>query len=258
VRTVVHQSFRETGAPASIGRCLASVAQWAAAKGYAYRFCGDSLFDRVPAWYRERVAGNRLPMSDLARLVVARELLAEGFARTIWVDADVLVFDPDRFDISVSQEYAVCREVWIRGAGRDRWQASEGLHNAVCVFVAGNSFLDFYIHACQEVVANKRGAVTSHEVGPDLLGRLAPIIGTRVIPDVGLFSPPVTRAIARGGGPALNTYRRHFAHPVRAANLCASFLDRGAEENRLTERHLDRAIDRLLATRGQVINDPPP
>jgi hypothetical protein len=34
-------------------------------------------------------------VSDLARLTLARDYLAQGYDRALWVDADVVVFDPD-------------------------------------------------------------------------------------------------------------------------------------------------------------------
>ena len=142
MRTVVLQSFRTTGVPDAIARCLASVEDWARLRGYAYRFVDDSLFDEVPAWFRDKVAGDLLPMSDLARLLRLQRLIDDGCDRVIWLDADVLVFDPDRFIIDVLSEYAVGREVWVRRGGRDRLLVTEGLHNAAMVFCRANSFLD--------------------------------------------------------------------------------------------------------------------
>ncbi|MDP6952040.1 MAG: hypothetical protein QGF53_04695, partial [Alphaproteobacteria bacterium] len=160
MKTIVFQSFRDDRSGA-IGRCLASVEAWAARQGYAYRFLGDELFDRVPDWFRERVAGDRLPMSDLARLVVARELLDEGWETVVWLDADVLVFDPENFRISLDDGYAFSREVWLRRGGADKLLATEGLHNAVCAFARGNAFLEFYIHACEAIVRGAEGPIRS-------------------------------------------------------------------------------------------------
>jgi hypothetical protein len=72
MKTVVYQSFRNDTVRGPIARCVATVEAWAGARGFAYRFLGDELFERVPDWFRARVGGNRLPMSDLARLKVAR------------------------------------------------------------------------------------------------------------------------------------------------------------------------------------------
>jgi hypothetical protein len=254
MKTVVYQSFRNDTVRGPIARCVATVEAWAGARGFAYRFLGDELFERVPDWFRARVGGNRLPMSDLARLKVAREFLDEGFARAIWVDADVVVFDPDNFDIAIAEDYAFCREVWMRRGRGGKPLATEGLHNAVCAFARGNAFLDFYIHACEQIVRGVEGAVVSQKLGPDFLSRLKDVIGDRVLSDVGLFSPIVTADIGKGGGRAAAAYMKAFGHPVRAANLCLSFVGRESSGVTLTEAMLDRAIDRLLESRGEVVN----
>ncbi len=253
--TVVFQSFRDTQS-VGIRRCLASVEAWAASQGHAYRFLGDELFERVPDWFRERVAGDRLPMSDLARLVVARELLDEGWDRVAWLDADVLVFDREGFSIDIAHDYAFCREVWLRRGGADKLLVTEGLHNAVCVFSRGNPFLDFYIHACESIIRDAGGPIRSHALGPDFLARMADVIGPRTLPDVGLFSPIVTAAIAKGGGRASKAYRKAFGNPLRCANLCLSFLDRESSGVTLSETMLDLAIDRLMESGGRILTDP--
>ncbi len=253
--TIVFQSFRDERS-AGMSRCLASVEAWAKAQGYAYRFLGDELFERVPDWFRERVGGDLLPMSDLARLVVARELLDEGWDRVAWLDADVLVFDPEEFRIDIDHDYAFCREVWLRRSGADKLLVTEGLHNAVCVFARGNPFLDFYIHACESIIHGAEGPVRSHALGPDFLACLADVIGPRTLPDVGLFSPMVTAAIAKGGGRASRAYREAFGNPLRCANLCLSFLGRESSGVTLSATVLDLAIDRLMDGRGRVLNDP--
>lgn len=253
--TIVFQSFRDERGTA-MARCLASVEAWAERQGHAYRFLDDELFERVPGWFRERVGGDPLPMSDLARLVVARELLDEGWDRVAWLDADVLVFDPESFTIDIADGYAFCREVWLRRSGADKLLVTEGLHNAVCVFGSGNPFLDFYIHACEAIIRDAEGPVRSHALGPDFLARLADVIGPRTLPDVGLFSPIVTAAIAKGGGRASRAYREAFGNPVRCANLCLSFVGRESSGVTLSETILDLAIDRLMESGGKVLNEP--
>jgi hypothetical protein len=253
--TIVFQSFRDERSTA-MARCLASVEAWAKAHGYAYRFLDDALFERVPDWFRERVAGDLLPMSDLARLVVARELLDEGWDTVAWLDADVLVFDPKGFNIDIAHDYAFCREVWLRRSGADKLLVTEGLHNAVCVFARDNPFLDFYIHACESIIRDAEGPIRSHALGPDFLARMADVIGPRTLPDVGLFSPIVTAAIAKGGGRASEAYRKAFGNPVRCANLCLSFVDRESSGVTLSETILDLAIDRLMGSGGKVLNEP--
>ncbi len=233
---------------------MESVEAWSGARDYEYRFLDDSLFERVPDWFRAKVNGNILPMSDVARLKVARELLDNGFDRAIWLDADVLVFDPGAYDIAIDTDYAFGREVWVRRGGGDQLLVTEGLHNAVCVFCRDNDFLDFYIHACEEIVLGAESEVLSHQIGPDFLNRLRDVIGTRLVPDVGLFSPLVIGDIAAGGGRALSAHMNAFGRPVRTANLCLSFLGRESSGVTVTDAMLERANERLLETRGEVVN----
>lgn len=254
MRTLVCQSYRSDDVPSPIRRCLASVEGWAAAAGYAYRFHDDRLFELAPNWFKEAVGHRKLPMADLARLLLAKEALASDFDRFVWIDADVLVFAPENFTIDVTDEYAFGREVWVRRGGRDKLLLTEGLHNAVCVFIKNNSVLDFYIHAIYEIARGLDGPCLDHQFGPDLLSRIGDIVGPRTLPDVGLFSPVVTLDIANGGGRATESYMRAHGQPIAAANLCASFLDRESSGVTMTAEAMDRAIDRLLETGGDVVN----
>ena len=258
MNTVVYQSFRTFDVPRVIERCLASVEAWAHKRGFAYKFIDDTLFEQVPDWFRIKVGENRLPMSDLARLKVARAFLRDGYDRAIWLDADVLVFDPDGFEIAIDTDYAFGREVWVRRGGRDKLLVTEGLHNAVCVFCRGNGFLEFYIHAAEEIVRGAEADILSHQIGPDFLNRLRDVIGGRVVPDVDLFSPLVIADIAKGGGSALTAHRKAFGGPVRAANLCLSFVGGESSGVTVTDAMLNQAADRMLETRGNVVNDRPP
>ena len=80
------------------------------------------------------------------------------------------------------------------------------------------------------------------------------MIGGHLLTNVGLFSPIVTADIAKGGGRAATAQRRAFGHPVHAANLCASFLNRPDDGFTLTEKIMTRATDRLIETKGAVVN----
>lgn len=106
MKTVVYQSCRMHDVPAWVNRCLQSVEQWTRAQQFDDRFIDDRFFDRVPQWYRRGAGSNVQVITNLARLAVARELLAEGYACTIWIDADILVFDPDAFRIAVAKDFA--------------------------------------------------------------------------------------------------------------------------------------------------------
>ena len=226
MKTVVYQSYRTTEVAPWIECCLASVRDWTAAQGWDYRFIGDEIFDLAPGWYRDKAQGRTPVITDLCRLILARDLLAEGYVRVIWLDADVLIFDPENLHITVSEEFAFGQETWIqpgKGAGKGRrLKATTNVHNALCVFTEGNSFLDFYIHACLSVVRRIEGPMVPQLVGPKLLTALHNILGFQLAPEVGAFSPLLLSDIAGGGGPALDLYRESAPATARAANLCAS------------------------------------
>ena len=149
--TLIYQSYRTQGVPGWIDRCLESVRQWAKARGYRYEFVDDRIFELVPGWYRRKAGEHVTILTDLARLELARRYLAEGLDRVIWIDADVLVFDPEAFDIAPDRHYAFCREVWVTGE-EGRLKQRNHVNNAVAMFARDNAFLDFYIHACQAIV----------------------------------------------------------------------------------------------------------
>ncbi len=254
-RTIILQSHRDD-APAPIVTCVESVRAWTTRAGHAYEFIGDALFDPLPPWFVDGVRGNRVMMSDLARLLWLREQLS-AYELAVWVDADVLVFAPAQFAIRCDGDYGVCRETWVRRGGRGQFLATQGLHNAVLAFRRGSPLLDFYIRACEEVVRHRGAELAPHALGPDLLGRFGDVLGAHVLPNIGLFGPVVTAGIAAGKERAVRAYMEAAGEPVYAANMCASFLDRPPERGGLSLRTLQRAIDRLLTTEGAVVNDVP-
>ncbi len=255
MKTVVYQSYRTEDVPGWITRCLKTVRDWADRKGFDYEFIDDRLFDYVPKWFREKVEGNKVLMSDLARLELAREFLGIGYKRTIWVDADIVVFDPDRFDIEVTEEYGFCREVWIKRTQEGTGLATGRVNNAVTVFVTGNSMLDFYIHACKSIVGNRSGEFPNIVIGTAFLTVLYRALRFPLIDNVGLFSPPVTNDIAGGGGAMVDAYMKAFGRPLRAGNLGASFHNKKLNGVFMTDSVYDRAIDNLLETKGNALND---
>jgi hypothetical protein len=253
VRTVVYQSFRTHDVPAWISRCLETVKSWAAGQGFVYRFYGDEMFGYAPGWYREKVADHVLLVSDLARLEIAKELLNQGYERTIWVDADVVVFAPRRFVIDVREEFSFCREVWL---GRDQEggiAVSSRVANAVSVFVQQNHFLDFYIHACLTRIRHKTN-VNRLDAGTDLLSRLHKLVPFPLIETVGLFSPLMHRSVQENRHRLLRAYMQEVGRPLYAANLCGSLCNHTFGGFLLDAGVYDAVIDVLLRTRGEVIN----
>jgi len=106
------------------GRCMASVRDWAQGRGYEYLCVGDELFECVPDWYMQKV-GDRLAIAaDYARLIWMRDLLAGAHLGSqpqcvAWLDADVLVFAPERFALNASADCLFGREHWLTAEGYD-------------------------------------------------------------------------------------------------------------------------------------------
>ncbi|WP_405228134.1 hypothetical protein [Lentisalinibacter sediminis] len=221
---------------------------WAGAAGYVYRYIGDELFDPVPDHLRERLRGQPVVASDLARLIALRAALDEGFEAVVWCDADFLVFDPERLALP-AESYAVGREVWIeeRGAGRTP-RARVKVHNAFLLFRRGNPFLDFVIDAVLRLLAAHPSPYPPQFAGPKLLTALQNIVGFPVAERAGMLSPPVIRDLAAGGGPCLELFRARSPEPVAGANLCASLA--GGRE--MADSEVDEAIARLMRVGGAL------
>lgn len=246
MKTVVYQSYKSSGGPAWVRLCLESVRDWAASRGFDYRFVGDEILDRVPGWYRDKAVGQIPVVTDLGRLLLARDFLAEGYERTVWLDADVLIFDPRAFVLEVDEGCAFGEEVWVQpGKGGRGLRAYRNVHNAFSVFVAGNSFLDFYIDACQSVLRRVSGGVPPQIVGPKLLGALHNLVGFRLLPQVAMLSPLTARDVAAGGGPALDLMLRRSGGPLCAANLCTSLAGSTRDGVDLTDDLLATVCNRL-------------
>lgn len=251
-RTVVFQSFRNVDVPAWLNRCLQTVQFWSRAKGYEYLFVDDRFFDCVPDWYREKVLGQKQLMSDLARLILARELLDKGYERVIWIDADVAVFDPDRFDLPLTS--AFCREIWVTRIASLFTYYRRKVNNAVAVFTRDNGFLDEYIEDCQRIVRQKRGTLSPGEVGTVYLTKRYRQNHYPLIRSVGLFSPILLQGIAAGNERLIACYLRRMGSPIYAANLTLSYRNRSFRGVEMQDAMYEEILDELLRTQGELIN----
>jgi len=176
----------------------------------------------------------------------------------IWVDADVLVFAPERFNLDGDAPYALCQELWLRVDGAGGIQTQEKVNNAVMLLTRGQPLLDFWIFAVEEILR----AHAPHEIGPltastQFFTDLATIMPLRVLRNVGLLSPPVVRDLGEGGALA-REWNRRFGHPIGAANLCASLQDRPTAGAVVGAPEMQRAVDALLRTRGRILDDAAP
>lgn len=247
MKTVVYQSYRTHDVPKWIEHCMDSVKAWAASRDYEYRFYDDRFFSYAPEWYRKKVNNDVLLVADLARLVLASKLLNEGYQRTIWIDADVIVFEPARFAIDEIKEYGFCKELWVAPDGK-KLKAWPKVNNAVMVFTEDNNFLSYYIHACQSIVQHKV-EVDRRAAGTGFLTALYQLAPFELIHQVGLFSPYLMKQLAGDQNKkVLSAYAERFRHPIYAANLCASFRNTTCHRVHMDDSLYARVIENLSSS----------
>jgi hypothetical protein len=240
VRTLVVQSHRPDRITGWISRCVESVRAWAAARGYHHELLGDELLALAPAWVAGKVqrAGDPLPSTDVARLVLLQQRLAAGWDRVVWVDADVVVFAEACISVEVGDELAVSSEVWVTGGAGGALRTLRLLNNSVVAATQPGATLGCLLRRTLDV-ARASSALHSRTLGPDLLTSLARERPLSLVRGFSLLSHHVVRDIAAGGGPALDRFRTESSEPIGAVNLCASMAD---------DAVWPAATDRLLST----------
>jgi hypothetical protein len=253
MKTVVYQSYRTHDVPDWIGHCMETVRSWARSQGYDYHFFDDRFFDLLPTWFRECLAGRILPMTDLARLKAAQSLFVEGYWRAIWVDADVVIFDPERFSVDTQYGYAFCREVWLE----KRWGtlvSDQRVNNCVIVLQEDNSFLDFYIHACEALARSAGARLTDWDLGTNFLSNLGRLVPLPLLTGVGMLSPAVIQALVEDDQAVLARFATDHGHTLSAGNMCGSASEKLGDSGRHTQEVLAAAFGKLLESRGQILN----
>ena len=239
MKTLILQSVAPV-TPNWINRCIGSVISWAAQYGYAYLLTNDlEFFANVPESFKHLTP---VQQSDIARLYHLGEALAE-YDQVVWIDSDVLVFDPDNFNVP-SFPFSFAREViWWNRYGCMAPQIS----NAFMSFTRGSEdTLADYILRCHAAVDS--GKPLDHcGLGADLLTGWVPL--SNVLLTLGNFSPDIHRAIYAGNRGILKRARDGHGYDFAAANMMGSQVN-------TTERRaiIESAIDTLLETRGGVVN----
>lgn len=245
--------------PAWMVRCLDSVAAWATAWGHARRVEGDApFFGRLPADVRAGAERRGPVLADLGRLLWIREELAGGrWHRVAWLDADVVVFDPARLNLSAGTTHAFGREVWVEdGANPARPRLRRHVHNAVCVFGPEDPVLPFLIHVAVGILRRAEPGRTAPQIiGPKLLSHLHGVADFPLIEAVGMASPAVLHDLAgpQGrNGPAWQALASAHRAPLAALNLCASLVRPAAcdDPTVVGEPLVHAALDRLFSGEG--------
>lgn len=221
MRTVVYQSFRTENVPPWIAACLESVRTWATVQGFDYRFFDDAFFDLVPADIRPRASEYKCVLADYARLVAARDLLKEGWDRAIWIDADAVVFAPERFTIPIDQGYAFCREVWLDRIVWGKPQFNLTVNNAASVFCRDQTIIDFYLDTARSILTSSQ-PLTGLSIGTEFLLKLRRAHAFPLLTTIGIFGPEMARRYLQNDGDFLRPYLNFQTSPIYAANLCLS------------------------------------
>ena len=243
--TLVYQSFRNHDVPDWIQRSLESVQSWTKKKGYDYRFIDDELFEYAPDWYRRKVKDNVQLVSDISRLILARRFLSEGYERVIWIDADLLIFDPVHFSVETEEGVHFCREIWTDADLEGNVIHQKKINNSISVFHRGNVFLDFYIEACLKLVAD-RTEIPQVLVGTTFLTALKEIYPFPEITNVGIISPALVHDLLTENTRFLTEYLQWHKAPIFAANLCGSMQHQVFNGLEIDDSKMVAVVQKLL------------
>lgn len=245
--TLVLQSHRLPLPHPWLEPCIDSVRDWCRLRGYRHEFFDAGFFDPVPAALLEKTRARPVIASDLARLRWLQHFRDRGHQRVLWMDADVLVFDPEGLVLPDSPS-AVGREVWIDRNRQGRLKAWRKVHNAFLMFGPGDSLLDFYADSAERLLTAANGPMPAQFIGPKLLTALHSLSRFPVLETAALFSPLLLRDLlgddADGG--AIDLFEHESDAAPAAANLCCSSVNEG----QLDDAHMQQSIERLLAWRG--------
>lgn len=253
--TLVVQSYRPDRTTPWILKCLASVSAWADSCGYAYEFLDDVLFNFAPDWVHKRCAGQKLPITDIARLYLLKDRL-KRYQCIIWADADLLIFAPQHLLCNRVKGYALAREVWISHRSNPALSVKEKINNSCIVMERHHPMLDFLIFASEEVLRNQPSCnVTFLSVGTDLLTKLSTVMPVRVLPGAGTFSPLVISEIISGTETAMAQLASGYKTPLGAANLCGSLVGKQLGTIKIDDSDMMRAVEILLTSQGNIVSD---
>jgi hypothetical protein len=200
---------------------MGSVQQWAVLHGWDYLVLDDAFLELPPHWVRQRCGSNLYAKTDVARLIWAKEVLSHQYDRVIWVDADVVVFDPDGLarHVNAVHEYGFAHELFLHIEGHHT-KPIWGLNNAVMVFDRHTPMLQNYLQRCLERLEHHQGELPRTAIGPTLLNQLNHASDLHQIQGVGLFTPAMLRPFAAGQDALMRLYLSHCLVLPAAANLC--------------------------------------
>jgi len=243
-KIVVLQSFRSFDVPEWVRLCHSSVRKLSEERGWTYRWAGDEFFNWAPDWARSACGPDIWRLSDICRLEWMSAELEHGADIAIWVDIDMLIFDPKSIALDLSNDYGFSHELYF-----DQNALKHGINNALMFFRQNSQMLNIYKDACLTRLA-QGGTQARTELGPDLLRNLK-IKPNHIIHGCGILNANMMNAMLRRPSRGLPPF---LTPPIGAVNLCLN------ERRFFTGSQLesyDKMVEsctRVLLTRAQYHN----
>lgn len=232
---------------------MESVKSWSDSRGWDYEFLGDEILELIPDDYRKKSRGEIHLLMDLARLIQAKKYLST-YERVVWVDADVLIFDPDAFLNSLSPSFAFSHEVWYKKDNKSPVKVvKRHINNAVCCFARPDPKLNFFIDATYRRVMDNKD-LRHFDAGTSLLTGLNDVYLLPQFLNLGLFSPDLIDAILNKREEEVSWYASQLPAPIQAVNLCLTYVGQKLENIHLRETDMEMLCDLMLEKRGHLIN----
>ena len=258
---LVLQSCRPGSQPAWLRECLLSVRAWARDQGYAYEFIGDELFDAIPGEARVAVGGRKTLLADIGRACLARQRLGTGsLDYFIWLDADILVFDPREFSVRLEQRSTFCREAWVMRTDKHPLLVKAAVNNSVSLYARADPFLDFYVQACLNMILEKQASLDKMDLAIRIPTLAHEICNFPLINQVPNLSPWVIHDLLAGGGEWLDAmlrYHRRWPGAPAAANLCSSLVNMLFDGRIVLDDAVFTRLVGVLKDRGAALMCPP-
>ena len=233
---------------------MRTVRLWSRIHGYRYNLIPDREFIEVaPYWFREKCAEHIQPLTDLARLEIAHRILNSGAGLAIWIDADVLVLQPEELMLPEVDDCAFTREIWYTAENVAGYNAIERVNNCISMFKQDGVFLPYYRYVCQAIAESRPGQLAKTQIGTRLLTGIHAYAPFTLVHNVGNLSPYVLHCLIDNKIEAISEYRELLGEPLYAANLSASHEDRSYFANRNSTESYQRAVRILLSPQGREL-----
>lgn len=239
-KTLILQSHRTPMPHAWLSRCINTVEQWSDTNNFDYVFKDNEFLSIVPADILDKTNKQVVIATDLARLLWIKYFLNNSYERVVWLDADFLIFEPDKF-LLPDKPYALGREVWVQ-RNEQQLKVYKKVHNAFLMFNENNCFLDFYIETAKNLLWLNEGAMPPQFIGPKLLTAIHNIAQCPVLEFAGMLSPLVIKDLLQGKGKALDLFLRKSKQEIYGVNLSSSLT----QKESLNEIEMNKLIDLLL------------